>query len=38
MAYRRPARKVQVTSSNSILAPKRMEMFWMESKAAFMIA
>jgi hypothetical protein len=27
MAYRLPARNVQVTSSNSILAPKRMEMF-----------
>src|SRR3954451_20613684 len=32
MAYRRPARNVQVTSSNSILAPKRMEMLLRESK------
>ena len=27
IAYRRPVRNEQVTSSNSILAPKRMEMF-----------
>src|SRR5882724_11414168 len=35
MAYRRPARNVQVTSSNSILAPKRMEMLLRESKGSF---
>src|ERR1017187_8871209 len=38
IAYRLPARNVQVTASNRILAPKRMEMFWMESKDTSMIA
>src|ERR1700760_1030330 len=32
IAYRRPVRNVHVTSSNSIRAPKRMEMLLMESK------
>src|SRR5260370_28825741 len=32
MAYRRPARNVQETSSNRSLAPKRMDRLLMESK------
>src|ERR1017187_2547529 len=34
-AYRRPGRNVQVTSSNRVLAPKRMEMLLTESKATY---
>src|ERR1017187_2858767 len=37
-AYRRPGRNVQVTSSNRVRAPKRMEMLLTESKAITMIA
>src|ERR1019366_4106309 len=34
-AYRRPGRNVQVTSSDRVLAPKRMEMLLTESKAIY---
>src|ERR1039457_3761505 len=34
-AYRLPGRNVQVTSSNRVLAPKRMEMLLNESKATY---
>jgi len=33
MAYRRPGRNVQVTSSNKTLAPKRIDMLLTESKS-----